>query len=405
MKQTKRHILVLDPTAFSGGSKVATANVLALLDKNRCRVTILSADKHSWNLPNVTNVVFKELDCLANKEQGINYFIRHGFIAIKVLKTALRFGKIDLAIGASGPGVDLALYMIKKLTGMKILQLIHGPVACSRTIGRCLNIADDVHFLASSKTSIINVLSTVGIKHLSTKFHIMSNGLSEHNWPSSSLKFNQKNVLIKPAKPVIFWAASLLKWKGLETLLRALQLLTDDKRPTTHICYIKPKDVQLAVSQAPVNIHNVNWYQAPHDLDTIRSKANIFVSTSENEPFGLSILEAMAAGHCVLIPDDGAYWAQELIHNINCVMYKTGDVVDLAIKIKYLSNNTEQIAIIGKRAAELALTYRAKYQYGKIKQYIENNYIENKHIGSNQQQSNELSLSHPTLNARDIHHV
>ncbi|MBF4438182.1 glycosyltransferase, partial [Vibrio anguillarum] len=56
----------------------------------------------------------------------------------------------------------------------------------------------------------------------------------------------------------------------------------------------------------------------------------LFVSTSQQEPFGLSILEALAAGMCVIIPEDNAYWDSLLTHELNCLKYAANDVSSLA---------------------------------------------------------------------------
>lgn len=248
---------------------------------------------------------------LAQQEQGIAYFLSHLWIAFFVLITRLRLGRIDVALGASGPGVDLALYLVKPLLGFRIVQLVHGPVARSRTI-RC-----------------------------------------------------------QVVRPVIFWEALLLKWKGLDTLLQAARTVDVENRPPTHICYIRPKKTALPVSLAPVVLEAVCWHEAPKDLDQLRAEANIFVSTSECEPFGLSILEAMAAGHCVVIPADGAYWDRILKQGVDCLKYRPGDSADLAGKLDFLNNNLAQIKRLGEAAFKVASQYRASQCYAPIKKALE----------------------------------
>jgi len=358
-----RHLVVIDPIAFAGGSKVATENILRLLDKQQIRITVLSADAESWQWENLKRVQLFEPRWLAKQQQGIPYFLRHLFIAFNLLITRLRFGKIDVALGASGPGVDLSLYLIKPLLGFNITQLVHGPVACSRTIGRCLKAANKVHYLESSSASLIAALSRVTNKNENlsdSRYQIMKNGLSEHNWPQPC----------QYTSPVIFWAASLLKWKGLETLIDALDIFENQNRPKTHICYIQPKQTSLPVSRAPVTMESVYWHAAPNNLDEIRSNASIFVSTSYKEPFGLSILEAMTSGHCVVIPADGAYWDQILTHGVNCIKYEPGNAIDLAANLFSLSNNMIYVMLLGSRGASLALEYRATTQYQSIKNNI-----------------------------------
>lgn len=360
----KRHIVVLDPTAFAGGSKVATNTILSLVNPDTHRITILSADPHSWRDPRWQRQLLVEPAWLSHQEQGLGYFIRHGLIAIHLLLLRWRHGVIDVALGASGPGVDLALYLLKPLLGYRLLQLIHGPVACSRTIGRCLNSADEIHHLDSAKASLNKALSRVsgkGATPLPERYQVMQNGLSAHDWPSPC----QLN------RPVVFWAASLLKWKGLDILIDALRLIAPGQRPDTHICYIRPRQTRLPVSQAPIRVKFVHWHHQPDDFDRLRASANIFVSTSENEPFGLSILEAMAAGHCLVLPADGAYWDRHLRNGLHCIKYQPGNAADLASKLQSLGRNLEQIKTLGAQAAELALNYRAQHCYRTLKESLE----------------------------------
>lgn len=361
--KNKRHLIVLDPTAFAGGSKIATESILALLDKQQLRITVLTADKSSWHgqhlqHADINRIHLHEAKWLAEKEQGVSYFLRHFFIAVNLLLVCMRQGRFDIAVGASGPGVDLALYLLSPILKYSIIQLVHGPVAKSRTIARCLKRAQQVYYLQSSYHSIQNALTTLQLqtKALPDNFQLFQNGLSEQSWPSQC----------QTDKPAIFWAASLLKWKGLDLLLQALQLIPEVQRPVSKICYIKPQGVQLAVTQAPRSINKVCWYESPSNLDQLRASSNIFVSTSFVEPFGLSILEAMAAGQCVVIPADGAYWDQRLVDGVNCIKYKAQDSHHLSAKLLMLSKNLAMVTQLGQQAVQVAKHYRAQKQYADI---------------------------------------
>ena len=359
----KTHLVVIDPIPFNGGSKIATETILRQLDVNKVRISVLSADKHSWKNSNITKLHLYELPFLANKEQGLVYFLRHFMIAFSLLMLRIKLGKIDIAVGASGPGVDLAMYLLKPLLKFNIIQFIHGPVATSRTIARCLNHADQVYYLNSTKHSLQKAvqLFTPSTQVLPAHFFLFENGLCDQRWPT----------ICQTSSPVIFWAASLLKWKGLDLLLSALKAIDEMRRPLTHICYIKPQLTDLPITEAPVSLSNVHWYESPTYLDEVRASANIFVSSSKNEPFGLSILEAMAAGMCVLIPKDGAYWDVILKNNVNCVKYHADDAKDLQQKLLILSSNMPLVTQIGSNAATLSLNYRASVQYQFIKSNIE----------------------------------
>lgn len=362
---SRRHLLIVDPTPFAGGSKTATENMLRLLDKEGTRITVLSADRESWSWVRVRKLRLFEPTWLAQREQGPLYVARHAVIAMQILLLRLLCGRIDLVLGASGPGVDLAIYLTKPLLRYKIVQLIHGPVAYSRIIGRCLASADQVHYLESCRQSVLAALSktnTTTVQLEAPRFQNFRNGISAHQWPAAC----------QYDRPVIFWAASLLKWKGLETLLDALRSIPDDRRPETHICYIRPKSTSLPVSEAPLSLSSVYWHESPGKLDALRAGANIFVSTSTREPFGLSILEAMAAGHCIVIPADGAFWDKVLDDGIDCIKYQPGNAQDLATKLDLLSRNLSCVTSTGRNAARRAEDYRADLCYAAIKTTIEN---------------------------------
>lgn len=356
------HILVIDPIAFAGGSKIATNNMLKMLDANINRVTIVTKDPASWPASCLNKSILFEPSFLADKEQGIWYFLRHILIVLSLIWARIKFGRIDIAVGASGPGVDLSLYIAKNLFGYHIVQLIHGPVACSRTIGRALLSANRIFYLESSRHSLVRALKAVQpefkVSDLlsNRKFCHFRNGLPRDQWPAEGTG----------TTPKIFWAASLLKWKGLKTLIETLKIIPAVTRPDSHICYIRPTAINLELGPSPVVIEGVNWHENPVNLDQIRSECNIFVSTSKSEPFGLSILESMAAGLAIIIPKDGAYWDLQLRDKIDCLKYEAEDPLDLALKIQYLQQNPEVIIKLGSRSKIIAQQYSSDKVYAEI---------------------------------------
>ena len=361
------HLLLVDPIAFPGGSKIATSHALALTDPERLQITVVTRDPSSWSGQNLRTMPLIEPRFLADREQGIAYFLRHVIILLNIFIARLRHGRIDTAVGASGPGVDLSLYLGKRCLGYRIVQLVHGPVARSRTIARALFAADRVFYLESSQSSLVSALGSVepqiSAQELETdaRFQAFVNGLPAERWPGPT----------SAQEPRLFWAASLLKWKGLSTLLDALQHLHADTPLQTDICYIRPRETRVELGPEPRDIEHVAWHENPPDLDRIRATCSIFVSTSQAEPFGLSILEAMAAGLTVVIPRDGAYWDRVLTDRKHCLKYRPGNASELAERLLELTRNPALIAELASHSRLLAQAYRAADCYASIAAELE----------------------------------
>lgn len=385
--KSKNHCLIFDPIPFSGGSKIATKEAIYQSDHNKISYTVLSVSPSCWNddsLKQKHSVSVFPLYCpkkLLLSSYSWTYWLKQLFFCISIALLLARTSKVDVALGASGPGVDMALYLCRKLFGYRLLQLIHGPVGLSRSIGYCLTQADTTFYLSSSQKSMTDAMAIYFDYKFNThkykypqslgadcaRFNLASphyyrfeNGISTHKWPTPCMY----------GEPTIFWAASLLEWKGLDTLVEAGRLLAKRISILSRICYIRPSNTQLELSTAPVELKNCEWYEQPRNLDELRSKSNIFVSTSRNEPFGLSILEAIASGMCVVIPKDGSYWDKKLKHNVNCIKYKPGCAASLADALLLLALHPLKIEQLGLSARNIADHYHASHSYLRIAQSI-----------------------------------
>ncbi|MDN3680255.1 glycosyltransferase [Vibrio tapetis subsp. quintayensis] len=367
--------LIFDPIPFSGGSKVATSCALSHCDSNQTQFTVVTASPKCWKNSelNTTSLSIVFLPCpgwLAHASSGLGYWLKQGYFSLFLVFTLLRIPKITNAIGASGPGVDMALYLCKFLFGYRIIQLIHGPVGLSRSIGYCLTKAHHLFYLPSSRSSIIAALKlflrnkinidlddTLANAYLNRPHcQTFTNGLSRQQWPTQC----------QYDEPRLFWSASLLKWKGLDLLTDCLTKSSNSSLISTNICYIKPKNTALTVSDAPIALNGVTWFEQPENLDEIRAESNIYISTSTNEPFGLATLEAMAAGMCIIIPSDGAYWDTVLSEDVHCIKYLPNDVNSLKAAINKASSNTYLIPLLGMQAKRMAMNYRAESVYQSI---------------------------------------
>ena len=373
---TTIHNLIFDPIPFKGGSKIATSEALSLCNSQQVTFTVLTVDDTFWlssrlvRQRNANVVSLTSIPWISQQYSGLFYWVNQFYFALLLFFHLLRLPKVNQVVGASGPGIDMAIYLAQFVFRFSILQLIHGDVAPSRSIGWCLTRAEQVFYLPSARQSICKALElyiqhrariadarSVALYYLdSNHFQSFVNGIHEENWPSRS----------KIDFPVCFWCASLLKWKGLDLFVETLRHTQLTHRIVSHICFIQPTDTTLDVSSAPVALKTTQWYQDPANLDDIRSQCNIFVSTSHQEPFGLSILEALAAGMCVIIPHDGSYWDLKLTHDVNCVKYQANDHLALSQAILSVYRNRDRLKSIQTHALQLAHGYKAQETYAAL---------------------------------------
>ena len=362
-----QHKIIYDPVPFIGGSKIAVHRALA---GNVSDIDlVVTSNTDFWKNLGYNTRTLHCPNFLSDGSHGLCFFIKNFIFAIQIIWINIFISRISIAVGISGPGTDYALYIAKFFIGNKIIQLVQGPTPLSKTVGKCFLKAERIFYLPSSYITIKNAIERAVGEEITEyelnnkgKYQEFINGIPASDWPKHCLYGSN----------TIFWAASLLKWKGLEIFTSALDKV-EGKQYQAKICYIVPSDNSLPMDNVPTEKENIACYENPSSLDLIREKCEIFVSTSKQEPFGLSILESLAAGMCVVIPSDGAYWDLALQDGKNCRKYTPDDDKDLANILSELLKDENQLRMIGKKGAELALNYKAEDTYLNIKTMILNN--------------------------------
>lgn len=117
----------------------------------------------------------------------------------------------------------------------------------------------------------------------------------------------------------------------------------------------------------PNNVINVG-FKFGIELAKLIAHAQFVVVPSEwNEPFGLSIIEAMQLGITVIGSNTGAI--QELIKDgENGVVFKAGDKAELAKKIHELWNSSEQIKLFSDNCKKTKIISLQEYGQRIIKE-------------------------------------
>jgi glycosyltransferase involved in cell wall biosynthesis len=181
--------------------------------------------------------------------------------------------------------------------------------------------------------------------------------------------------------------ATLSRWKGHETFLRALAALPPSLPVRGYIIGGALYDTDgsqhsiedLRAMAASLNPHRLIGFAGfVHPVDRAMRSLDVVVHASTMpEPFGLVIAEAMACGRVVVTSGTGG--AGELVRDgVDAVTHRPGDVADLAAQLERLASDAalrERIGLEGRNTAlrrfdaariadEFARTYEAAAEDG-----------------------------------------
>jgi len=157
---THRHILIFDPVPYANGSKQVTHQVLELINQKDHKITVLTANKSVWqDIPNADLVNLRVPNWLNQSQSKMGHWLIQYYFCIMLFVTRLLHGRIDSAVAAAAPSIDIPLYLMHWLFRYEIIQLIHAPVGWSRAIGYCLTHADRVFYPPIARSSMLEAIA------------------------------------------------------------------------------------------------------------------------------------------------------------------------------------------------------------------------------------------------------
>jgi len=158
--------------------------------------------------------------------------------------------------------------------------------------------------------------------------------------------------------PLIGFVARLDPWKGVEVFIRAAQVVAR-VRPDVHfvVCGGELKGYEayaasartLAASLGLLGVmHFTGWTYQPDDIPEVMAALDIFVHTSiKPEPFGLVLIEAMAAGKPAVAADAGGV-PEVVVAAETGFLAAPGDWQSVAAAILRLLNDPEAATKMGQ---------------------------------------------------------
>jgi glycosyltransferase involved in cell wall biosynthesis len=131
---------------------------------------------------------------------------------------------------------------------------------------------------------------------------------------------------VDPARPCAAYLGRLVEYKRVGDLLRALALIPGHERPDALVMGDGPEQRPLTELAARLGLDRVRFLPAtrdPHRVAEVMNAVDVTVITSENEPYPMAGIEAMACGTPVIVSDQCGI--APLVAGGPGEVYRTGD--------------------------------------------------------------------------------
>ncbi len=156
-----------------------------------------------------------------------------------------------------------------------------------------------------------------------------------------------------PDKYLIAFVANLNHRKGHEYLLQAIAELAVQYKDI-HLLLIGEGDLRKKLEELTAKLkieENISFLGYQPNVPTLLKEVDLYVHASVLEPLGIAVLEAMAAGRCVVATEVGG--VPEIIQDGQTgFLVPPKNAAALANAIRYARENTEQTTKIAKAGRE-----------------------------------------------------
>ncbi len=229
----------------------------------------------------------------------------------------------------------------KKLLNYPLIVSVHGndiqqfPLEskiCKWVLKNLLNSAD---FVTGCSASLLKDANQIA-PEIQNKSQPMPNGIDLHEF-----EFKKKYL---NARPYIFSIGRFVHKKGFDILIKAFKQVADKKPGIDLIIAGKGEEWQKCAHlidelglKERIKLHG---FVERNEVIKLYNGCEFFVLPSRREPFGITNLEAMAAGKAMIAADvDGV---PEIIRNgENGILFAPENINELAEKILWLFDNNE----------------------------------------------------------------
>jgi glycosyltransferase involved in cell wall biosynthesis len=331
-------LLVHDESPGLGGSVTSLGALVPFLRRAGWRVHVAAMQPDGWEGEGIRPHLLRRR---GERVTGAAYFARETVRALDLRALARRL-RPDVLLANNGPTANLATHLAGRSLGVPVAQYVRGPFPASGLAGKILRSAAAVFTVGEECARLAARVGQVEVQPV-------AEGIDPARWPHRRGAFTRD----------WFWNSALVGWKGLPLLLEAYARVGSEA-PPLHVCYATLPDHHPDTVAPPAQVPpGVEMRRTPPDLDALRAGCLVYVHTAlQPEPFGRSVLEAMAAGLCPVVPAAGTP-GKLVRHLVNGLVYAPGSVDGLASLLRIAAGDPALCARLGAQAEADARAYRS----------------------------------------------
>jgi len=262
------------------------------------------------------------------------------------------------ALIAKSKGVSLAYSPHAGTFGKSLIGRVH-----NQTIGRIALSADVVICVSEYEKSLIEA-SGVGVKH----FEVVPNGVD-----TIRFKLDKRSPNELEGNPTVLYVGRLGAHKGIDTLIEAAPLVLE-KIPEAKFVIAGPGNSSEFEVQSSALKDEIKFLGEVSEEEKIAlmQRASVFVLPSRSEAFGITVIEAMAAG-CPVVVSDLPALTEIVKHKRTGLVFPVNDEKLLASQIIKLLSNQDLGQQLSSNAREKV---SEKYDWERIVDRLENIYTQ-----------------------------
>lgn len=369
----------LYPPHFLGGYEILCEQVVNLLKKSGHEILVLTSNHQN---PEVSfnevkhNVVRKlKLYCPFSKKAQIQRLdrLKTGLFNYSITKKVAKSFKPDIVFVWSQLRLTLASAKACQNLGYKCFFTFNDDhIAGYQNSPFAMSLKNVLKFLADQTLFRFNCLSGLDFSNSTSISKCLRDQICKKGVDISNSKIIYQGIPIEkyPARtippqipsrtPSILYAGQLHHYKGVHTLLRAVNLLDMTKRDkiTLNIVGDGPEDYKRELknicNHPQIEVNFLGRKPSEHMPEIYRSH-DVFVFPSIwPEPFGLTHLEAMASKTPVISTNDGGH-GEFLEHEVNALVFLKDDEKSLAAQLERMLSDRklcEKITLQARKMVE-----------------------------------------------------